>query len=69
MLTAIIVNDREPRSELDCSVCGKKIAQGYTRDLGTRILYDCFRCFSIDEVTTEVVTGPGETRRAAQSRG
>ncbi len=66
MLTAIIVNDREPRAELDCSVCGKKIGQGYTRDLGTRILYDCFRCFSIDEVATEAVMQADE-RRAARS--
>lgn len=67
MLTAIIVNDREPRAELDCSVCGKKIGQGYTRDLGTRIMYDCFRCFSIDEVATEVVLGTGQAKRAARS--
>ncbi|RAI44486.1 hypothetical protein [Rhodoplanes roseus] len=67
MLTAIIVNDREPRSELDCSVCGKKIGQGYTRDLGTRIMYDCFRCFSIDEVATEVVLDADDKKRAARS--
>lgn len=67
MLTAIIVNDREPRRELDCSVCGRKITQGYTRDLGTRILYDCFRCFSIDEVATDAVMGTGGEKRVAQS--
>lgn len=67
MLTAIIVNDREPRRDLDCSVCGRKITEGYTRDLGTRILYDCFRCFSIDEVATEVAMGTRGGRRVAQS--
>lgn len=67
MLTAIIVNDREPRRELDCSVCGKRIQQGYTRDLGTRILYDCFRCFSVDEVATEAVMGVGGQKRVARS--
>ena len=65
MMHAIVVNDREPKAELDCSVCGNKIGQGYVRCLGTRIMYCGFRCFSIDEVVTEVVVGiPRESKRA-----
>ena len=35
----VLVNDRVPRSDASCSLCGNKIEQGYLRQLQTGLVY------------------------------
>ena len=42
----VLVNDRMPRSGANCSLCCKKIEQGYVRELHTGLVYCNPQCFS-----------------------
>jgi hypothetical protein len=45
----VLVNHRVPRSDANCSLCGKKIEQGYVRKLQTGLVYCNPQCFSRQE--------------------
>ncbi len=42
----VLVNDRFPRADPDCALCGCKIAKGYVRESQTRLLYCDTQCFA-----------------------
>jgi ribosomal protein L24E len=41
----VVVNDRVPRANAECALCGSKIEKGYVRESQTRLLYCDTRCF------------------------
>ena len=42
----VLVNDRVPRTDGHCELCGRIIEQGYVRDSQTRLIYCDTQCFS-----------------------
>jgi ribosomal protein L24E len=42
----VFVNDRVPRTEAHCALCGRKIEKGYVRQSQTRVLYCDTQCFA-----------------------
>jgi hypothetical protein len=42
----ILVNDRLPRSDERCAMCGGILQKGYLRDAQTRSIYCDTRCFA-----------------------
>jgi hypothetical protein len=45
-LTFVLVNERRPRNNPHCALCGGTIEQGYVRDFRTRLIYCDPQCFS-----------------------
>jgi hypothetical protein len=41
----VLVNDRVPRGDADCALCGSKIEKGYVRDSQTHLFYRDTQCF------------------------
>ena len=41
----VIVNDRVPRTDGHCALCGRIIEKGYVRDSQTRLVYCDTQCF------------------------
>ena len=41
----VIVNDRVPRTDGHCALCGRIIEKGYVRDSQTRLIYCDTQCF------------------------
>jgi hypothetical protein len=42
----VIVNDRLPRTDEHCALCGGRIEKGYIRDSRTRLIYCDTQCFA-----------------------
>ena len=42
----VLVNNRVPRMDEHCAVCGGLIEKGYVRDLRTRLIYCDTQCFA-----------------------
>lgn len=42
----VLVNDRVPRTDQHCALCGRMIEKGYVRDSQTRIVYCDAQCFA-----------------------
>jgi hypothetical protein len=42
----VLVNDRAPRADAHCELCGRKIENGYVRESRTRLLYCDTQCFA-----------------------
>jgi hypothetical protein len=42
----VLVNNRVPRTDEHCAVCGGLIEKGYVRDSQTRLIYCDTRCFA-----------------------
>ena len=42
----VLVNDRVPRGDADCALCGTKIEKGYVRESQTRLFYCDTQCFA-----------------------
>jgi hypothetical protein len=42
----VLVNDRVPRMEQHCALCGGLIEKGYVRDSQTRLAYCDTQCFA-----------------------
>jgi hypothetical protein len=40
----VLVNDRVPREDTRCALCGRGIGKGYVRELQTRLLYCDTQC-------------------------
>jgi len=45
-LRFVLVNDRVPRLDANCTVCSAKIESGYVRDPQTRRVYCDAQCFA-----------------------
>jgi hypothetical protein len=41
----VFVNDRIPRTDRNCALCGEIVEKGYVRDLQTRLIYCDAQCF------------------------
>jgi hypothetical protein len=41
----VLVNDRVPRTDGYCALCGRIIEKGYVRDSQTRLIYCDTQCF------------------------
>jgi hypothetical protein len=41
----VLVNDRVPRTDGHCALCGSIIEKGYVRDSQTRLIYCDTQCF------------------------
>ena len=41
----VLVNDRVPRTDVHCALCGRIIEKGYVRDSQTRLIYCDRQCF------------------------
>ena len=41
----VLVNDRVPRTNGHCALCGRIIEKGYVRDSQTRLIYCDTQCF------------------------
>jgi hypothetical protein len=42
----VLVNDRAPRTDQQCSLCGGIVEKGYVRDSQTRLIYCDPQCFA-----------------------
>jgi ribosomal protein L24E len=42
----VLVNDRVPRRDADCALCGSKIEKGYVRESQTHLFYCDTQCFA-----------------------
>jgi len=42
----ILVNNRVPRADRQCALCGGLIEKGYVRDSRTRLIYCDAQCFA-----------------------
>jgi hypothetical protein len=42
----VLVNNRVPRADQHCTLCGALIEKGYVRDSQTRLIYCDTRCFA-----------------------
>ena len=45
-LTFVLVNERMPRNDAHCALCGGTIEKGYVRDFRTRLIYCDTQCFA-----------------------
>jgi hypothetical protein len=45
-LTFVLVNERMPRNDAHCALCGGAIEKGYVRDFRTRLIYCDTQCFA-----------------------
>jgi len=42
----VLVNERMPRNDARCALCGGTIEKGYVRDFRTRLIYCDTQCFA-----------------------
>jgi hypothetical protein len=42
----VVVNDRVPRANANCTMCGGNVERGYVRDPQTRMVYCDAQCFT-----------------------
>ena len=42
----VVVNDRIPRTDRHCALCGRTVERGYVRDSQTRLIYCDTQCFA-----------------------
>jgi hypothetical protein len=42
----VVVNNRVPRADASCALCGKKIEQTYVQELQTRFVYCDAQCLA-----------------------
>lgn len=46
-MRCIFVNGAQLKAEASCAHCGEKIGQSYVREVGSRLMYCDFQCYSI----------------------
>jgi len=52
----VLVNDRIPRTNGHCALCGGAIEKGYVRDFRTRLIYCDTQCFPEGEdIVTPII--------------
>jgi hypothetical protein len=42
----VLINNRTPRADAQCALCGGKIADSYVRETQTRVFYCDTQCFA-----------------------
>jgi hypothetical protein len=45
-MRCIIVNNANLKAEESCAHCGGQITEGYVREIGSRLVYCDYRCYS-----------------------
>ena len=53
----VLVDDRVPRTDQQCALCGGLIEKGYVRDSRTRLIYCDTQCFAGWAAASAVKTG------------
>jgi hypothetical protein len=51
----VLVNNRVPRTDRHCALCGEIIEKGYVRDSQTRLIYCDMQCFPGGDMTMPVI--------------
>ena len=46
-MRCIIVNSANLKAESSCAHCGSKIGKNYVREIGSRLIYCDYRCYSV----------------------
>jgi hypothetical protein len=46
-MRCIIVNNANLKAEASCAHCGGRIGNGYVREIGSRLTYCDYRCYSV----------------------
>jgi hypothetical protein len=46
-MRCIIVNNANLKAEACCAHCGGRIGNGYVREIGSRLTYCDYRCYSV----------------------
>jgi hypothetical protein len=46
-MRCIVVNGAQLKAEVVCAHCGKKIADRYVREFGSRLVYCDYRCYKV----------------------
>jgi hypothetical protein len=46
-MRCVVVNGAKLKAETVCAHCGHKIGDGYVREIGSRLIYCDFRCYSV----------------------
>jgi hypothetical protein len=46
-MRCIIVNNASLKAEACCTHCGGRIGNGYVREIGSRLTYCDYRCYSV----------------------
>jgi hypothetical protein len=48
----VLVNNRTPRRQAFCAVCGEPLRENYLRAIATRLAYCDFRCYATVAILT-----------------
>ncbi len=56
-MRCIIVNGAKLKAEAFCAHCGQAIADSYIREIGSRLIYCGFHCYSVALETSIVTRG------------
>jgi hypothetical protein len=56
-MRCVVVNGAKLKSEASCAHCGGKIGEAYVREMGSRLIYCDFRCYSVAVETAVKVLG------------
>jgi hypothetical protein len=56
-MRCIIVNNTNLKAEVVCAHCGSRIGKSYVREIGSRLLYCDYRCYSIALKTAVAAIG------------
>jgi hypothetical protein len=67
-MRCIIVNDANLKAETACSRCGKQIGESYIREIGSRLIYCDYRCYSVAFKTSVAALGYHAPSPSAWSR-
>jgi ribosomal protein L24E len=49
----VLVNDRVPRRDENCALCGSKVEKGYVRESQTHLFYCDTQCFAGHAIAIE----------------
>jgi hypothetical protein len=51
----VLVNDRVPRTDRKCALCGNIVEKGYVRDARTRLVYCDTQCLPGGDMTKSII--------------
>lgn len=67
-MRCVLVNGARLKAPALCAHCGNKISANYVREIGTRIVYCDFRCYSVAIETSVRMVGHCAPAASAWSR-
>ena len=56
-MRCVVVNGAKLKTDASCAHCGGRIGEAYVREIGSRLIYCDFRCYSIAVETSITVRG------------